>query len=461
MMDLLPSCNTIETNLVSVADAALLEPDHVEQAISMLIEHWGGTVDARRRMLTTTRDSNGSCCSYLLVCSCTNVVIGHAKLATSGICMGDSSHDCACGVVTSVITTKSHRGLGFGAILMRLLEQQAREVGYIFLYLWTNDAAGFYQKLGYRTTERATEGLSAFKNIGKKSLSLLEGMLSSKVAQQAQAQNGGGANSEGDAVGAHTTWLRKLLRDELPLEWLDTTLCWEPAVRSAWAEFQQTQIQSSGISSRSISSCSSIQLVEGEAQSPLTLISVNNDAECPSVFLRPVPYAPQVGPSCGIQAIRMAHASLRRGNEQQLEPQLEQQPKESRSLLQRAIDAGQFYLFLPLTLFPYLFLSVPLSCSFSLFLLLSSSFFSTFLPLSPSLSFLINHVTINKSINPAGYSAEGELFDVESVAALCRSVGLQASVEPFAALGWAGEVLLWLLLLLLIAENRTPVVFDH
>jgi hypothetical protein len=85
------------------------------------------------------------------------------------------------------------------------------------MYLWTNDQAGFYQKIGYRPTERITDGLSAFRKINKKSLSILEGMLSNKMAvQQAQVNK---ACSDGDVVSAQTTWLRKRLRDELPLEW--------------------------------------------------------------------------------------------------------------------------------------------------------------------------------------------------------------------------------------------------
>ncbi len=50
--------------------------------------------------------------------------------------------------------TPEHRRAGAGRVLVRAIEEQARLRGFARLFLYTIDAAGFYEKLGWELVER-------------------------------------------------------------------------------------------------------------------------------------------------------------------------------------------------------------------------------------------------------------------------------------------------------------------
>jgi GNAT superfamily N-acetyltransferase len=70
-------------------------------------------------------------------------MVGHARLSE---CF--ESYGGAAAAVTYVIVDKTARGQGLGRQLMLMVENEARRLGYHYLYLWTKDAAPFYLRCG-------------------------------------------------------------------------------------------------------------------------------------------------------------------------------------------------------------------------------------------------------------------------------------------------------------------------
>jgi GNAT superfamily N-acetyltransferase len=56
--------------------------------------------------------------------------------------------------LAGLFVVPEHRRKGAGAVLVRAIEDQARQRGFSRLYLYTTDAAGFYTRLGWSTLDR-------------------------------------------------------------------------------------------------------------------------------------------------------------------------------------------------------------------------------------------------------------------------------------------------------------------
>ena len=56
--------------------------------------------------------------------------------------------------LAGLFVVPEHRRKGAGAVLVRAIEDQARQRGFSRLYLYTTDAAGFYARLGWSTLDR-------------------------------------------------------------------------------------------------------------------------------------------------------------------------------------------------------------------------------------------------------------------------------------------------------------------
>ncbi len=59
------------------------------------------------------------------------------------------------GLLRSLAVAETERGRGLGIELTRALEQHARDLGVVDLYLLTTTAERFFGKLGYRVVARA------------------------------------------------------------------------------------------------------------------------------------------------------------------------------------------------------------------------------------------------------------------------------------------------------------------
>ncbi|MGY4283732.1 GNAT superfamily N-acetyltransferase [Bradyrhizobium sp. LM2.7] len=58
--------------------------------------------------------------------------------------------------LAGLFVVPAHRRKGAGAVLVRAIEDQAREREYSQLYLYTTDAAGFYARLGWSMLDRTS-----------------------------------------------------------------------------------------------------------------------------------------------------------------------------------------------------------------------------------------------------------------------------------------------------------------
>jgi len=65
----------------------------------------------------------------------------------------EPNHDVA-PWLTGLFVTPEHRNEGAGSILVRAIEDQARQRGFSRLNLYTSEAAGFYARLGWSIVDR-------------------------------------------------------------------------------------------------------------------------------------------------------------------------------------------------------------------------------------------------------------------------------------------------------------------
>ena len=241
--------------------------------------------------------------------------------------------------VVSFVVEPSLRGTGLGRSLLRAAEESAAAEGYGYLYLWTSDAQGFYAACGYVECERVSLQRAALASVGAEAVDRLERMLSSRAA------------SRDESAAPGDTWMRRRIRE-----------------RCAPAPLSAKELR------------------------------VAVDAALPAraggwrVHLaRHLEWERQVGPCCGLAALRMARAAL-------LAPDAPGAP----SLSHAAHDA----------------------CIVDLDL-------SDDAEVDPDASLLGEAVR-------RGFSSDGEIYDVHDLAALAASVcGMRATVVRRAGAGIA------------------------
>lgn len=59
-------------------------------------------------------------------------------------------------LLRSFLTVSAHRGQGLGAEMLALLLKQANKLGAENVYLFTEDASGFFGKQGFKTVDKKT-----------------------------------------------------------------------------------------------------------------------------------------------------------------------------------------------------------------------------------------------------------------------------------------------------------------
>jgi N-acetylglutamate synthase-like GNAT family acetyltransferase len=238
-------------------------------------------------------------------------VLGHVKMNTisknSDLHFGNSK----CGIVTSVIVNSNYRrdGSGYGRLLMTLLEEKAREDGYCYLYLWTNDAMGFYLKLGYQPTERVVEFTSVFRSLERNVISKFESMLSSKLQQTTEgflSSSSSSSPSPSPLLSSTSSdsqlpyiYYKKRLLDEHPLQIISP---------SQWRDSLDRHLS-------------------------------HHPSSSGSCYVNLLRWSPQIGPSCGIQALRFCLDYLSPHFSSALPVSLTSASSPV-TLLQRAISAG-------------------------------------------------------------------------------------------------------------------------
>jgi N-acetylglutamate synthase-like GNAT family acetyltransferase len=289
---------------MELISATNLANDILIECAKILDSYWGGGIENRRLGLISSSQhcfllinsknyepyqtvaqqmaQEAGKCQDMIDSSAEDIVIGHVKLDPIYKQCDNLYGNSKCGVITSVIIHQKHRqsGSGYGKLLMELLEQYALKNEFHYLYLWTNDATPFYLKLGYQITERILEFTTVFRNLEVKAVSKLENMLTMKLQnhlsnphplhlegeQSSQITPGGACASSSQLP---YVYMKKRILDEYPLQ-LQT--------KSQWKDL----------------------LCETIYRNPAI-----NSSSGHCLFLHRLRWAPQIGPSCGIQALRI------------------------------------------------------------------------------------------------------------------------------------------------------------
>jgi GNAT superfamily N-acetyltransferase len=254
----------------------------VDDTTAMLMAQWplsAGPADYRNKVIHPMPGINFFLpTSYLLIrrgggeeCEC----VGHGRLTEC--CEGAGGKAAA---ATYILIKESERGFGLGRILMSLLEREAERLGYHYVYLWTQQAVPFYKKLGYAETGRVSLHRACLKSLQVEQVSQLELMLSR------QLQNRAGSSilvrayetallppSDGMAQHEKDVWLRKRL--------VESVVSIDLPLRQRLTEMEEA-----------ISKYS-----ETDTKLP-------KDCQWQYRLVR-IPSQQQVGPSCGLAALRM------------------------------------------------------------------------------------------------------------------------------------------------------------
>lgn len=172
---------------------------------------------------------------------------------------------------------------------MTLLERQAEHLGYQYVYLWTNTAVPFYHKLGYQECERVSLHRECLKGLESQQVSQLENLLMKKTT--APTTNG--------------TPNRSMVPQS------ETILLPPPSMGG------NTQEKDVWLRKRLIEAVSSIRITDAERLTEIRekLRELHTDSSSIDHFINcqwlyrlvPVPWQQQVGPSCGLAALRMLY----------------------------------------------------------------------------------------------------------------------------------------------------------
>lgn len=231
-------------------------------------------------------------------------VLGFARLepnsATSSL---DSFGGGVVGIITSVVVAESCRGKGLGKVLMRLLEKKAIESGCHFLYLWATAGLGkgFYcNSCGFNICKKEAALVPALDCLDESSVNRLESLLSRRMGDVMTKR----VNSESSSCCTESCGLR--IRQDSNNECPDESHIWL-SKRIIYTDYPVQHI----------SGKKWVELVNRAIQTHSnTAVAVRGDMSAHSynITLRCIDlgWCKQIGPTCGIQAIRMICAAFRR-----------------------------------------------------------------------------------------------------------------------------------------------------
>jgi N-acetylglutamate synthase-like GNAT family acetyltransferase len=200
-----------------------------------------------------TNSSTGRNCQFL----------GHGRLTE---CMDGATM----AVAATYIVVETQRK-GYGRKLMELLEQEAVKLGYHYMYLWTTTAVEFYHKLGYVCTERISLSSACLKYLEVEQVSRIEDVLAKRIGTRKRETV---LLPPGDQqeCGTKDVWMRKRLVE---------------CVRS---------VRAMPIGERIAELRTAIQRHQQRT---------NTTLRAWEYVLVPIPWQRQIGPSCGLAALRM------------------------------------------------------------------------------------------------------------------------------------------------------------
>ena len=264
-------------------------PELVGATASLLAAQWPATSATSRRSSLSNHvrkaKPNEVPCHLLLLAEDESVV-AHCRLQPA--CENADGFSAA---VTSVVVDPARRGTGLGRTLLGHAEAATAKFGYGYLYLWTEDAQKFYEACGYDRCEKVSLHRPALATLGSAAIGKLEALFAQKAATAGASAADDGAGAE-SSVRADSTWFRKRLLELHPAS--------KPLTPEAFLASAHDALRHAG-----------------EAPNDDDASSTAGDADTTSGWsvAMPTPFTweRQIGPCCGLAALRMARSALHPG----------------------------------------------------------------------------------------------------------------------------------------------------
>jgi GNAT superfamily N-acetyltransferase len=263
----------------------LATPDcpHLDCIAALLHTQWprGGSI--QDYLFKITSDSDEPPCSYILLNHHKQdkiVPVGHVRITE---CLDESSVRAV--AATYVVTTPQNRG--YGRVLMNLLEQIVLQTNkYHYIYVWTHTAFKFYRKCGYSVTTKVSLHRPCLKRLESKQVMNMESLFKSRLQNLINPNNNESEHPVNnnvterrqcetvllppDAATEETVWLRKRLVESVPL----------------------------------------VTVTSEDRRSELHAVMQKHPTyKTWKYHLCNLPWSRQIGPSCGLAALRMVQAN--------------------------------------------------------------------------------------------------------------------------------------------------------
>lgn len=320
----------------TLATASTLPEQVQKQAAEMLFAEWptGGDISTRLSHFQTSSSFERGQVSYILIRNSDQAVIGHVEIKPGVKTSANDAvgQDVCNGILLSVITHNTVRGTRLGKILLTHAEKAAISIGYAYLYLWTTDSVGFYEKSGYTRCESTSidsaalkkVDVTSFENLLLKRLSLSSSspLLPKPSQDLLLSRSASHSNSHSHSHSLPNVWLRKRLQYTMP-----TSI----PVDDAFQASILSKLRSLNLSEEAVAEGSVTNQPADVASSPTLR------------YIRRMPICRQIGPSCGIAAITMLCTYYRDVifNRYNDIPRIAvPAPHDSEWLLKRAIECG-------------------------------------------------------------------------------------------------------------------------
>lgn len=242
--------------------------------------------------------------------------VGHGRLTE---CFESAGGDAA--AATFVIIDEDHRGNGYGKILMTLLEEEAKRLGYHFVYLWTRTAVDFYtQHCGYRQCNRVSLRRQCLRSLEVHQVQNLEAVLMQQRQKRLQ-QLGGNVHHKDETDSGQQQHPRVCQDGSLishaighgrPMKKLETILL--PPDNNSNNDGSTGQVQNDDVwlRKRLVENVRSVLISSEDRWKEIenfvaTMSPTLIPASCQWYYRwnPTVPWQSQIGPSCGLVALRM------------------------------------------------------------------------------------------------------------------------------------------------------------
>ena len=218
----------------------------------------------------------------------TAVVIGHGRLTE---CFESAGGNAA--AATYIVVDPGYRGCGHGKCLMSLLEHEAKRLGYHYVYLWTRTAVNFYiNACGYSLCHRVSLKRACLQSLAVEDVQGIEAMLMRRQQTHNQQQQ------EDDKL--NQSRIMKSMKQA------ETVMLLPPGNDS------NVQEDDKWLRKRLVEHVGSMNISTDERlQQIQSFVKEKNETDwrCSvNAFVRwntHVPHSRQIGPSCGLAALRM------------------------------------------------------------------------------------------------------------------------------------------------------------